>query len=91
MYAAMSAVQMMEPRMDVGLNPANNRSVEDALAAGAAPPQPTLEETLSLCEGLLVRCVALCLPRASLSTSRAPARRWVRPPGTRATRWQTPC
>jgi hypothetical protein len=65
MYAAMSAVQMMEPRMDVGLNPANNRSVQDALAAGAAPPQPSLEETLSLCEGLLVR--ACCAGRLSVT------------------------
>jgi hypothetical protein len=65
MYAAMSAVQMMEPRMDVGLNPANNRSVQDALAAGAAPPQPSLEETLSLCEGLLVR--ECCARRLSVT------------------------
>lgn len=75
MYAAMSAVQMMEPRMDVGLNPANNRSVQDALAAGAAPPQPSLEETLSLCEGLLVRSVKPGCHCPELVTSRLPARR----------------
>jgi len=93
MYAAMSAVQMMEPRMDIGVNPANSRSVADALAAGVAPPEPTLEETLALCDGLLVRAdrvISCTVPRLRLLTCVLPCRlRKLR--GTAVIRWQTRC
>lgn len=103
MYAAMSAVQVMEPRMDVGMNPASNRSVADALASGAAPPEPTLEQTLQLCEGLLV-CARgglliatvvgrrhLTPPCAVCSNRAHRSSRWRKPCGTADTRWRTPC
>ena len=55
MYEAMSAVQMMEPRMDVGMDPAGCRSLEDSLASGAAPALPTPAQALEVVEGLLAR------------------------------------
>jgi len=55
MYEAMSAVQMMEPRMDVGMDPNGLRSLEQSLASGAAPAEPTAEQALTVAEGLLVR------------------------------------
>lgn len=55
LYEAMSAVEIMEPRMDVGMDASGCRSLEEALAAGAAKANPSAIEVLQLAEGLLVR------------------------------------
>jgi hypothetical protein len=51
----MSAVEMMEPRMDVGMDPNGCRSLADALVSGAAPEAPTPVQALEILDGLLVR------------------------------------
>jgi len=82
----MSAVQMMEPRMDVGMDPAGLRSLEESLAAGGAPARPTAEQALEVAEGLLARSTAADRDPPAAS----PARSCASAPGPRATRWRTP-
>lgn len=48
---------MMEPRMDVGMDPAGCRSLDEALASGAAPEVPTAAQAVEILDGLLVRLV----------------------------------
>lgn len=87
MFEAMSAVQMMEPRMDVGMDASGCRSLEQSLASGAAPQLPTVEQTLEVVEGLLVRHA---LGGCSSGAHFLPRSRSASSPGRRATRWQTP-
>ena len=69
----MSAVEMMEPRMDVGMDPAGCRSLADALASGAAPEEPSAGEAVEILDGLLVR--ALCAARGVARRARGGSRR----------------
>ena len=56
--------------MDVGTDPKGCRSLEDTLASGAAPEEPTAAEAVQILNGLLVRGPA---PRASCGAA-GPAR-----------------
>jgi hypothetical protein len=80
LFEAMSAVEMMEPRMDVGADPSGVRSLADALASGAAPPEPSAPEAAEILDGLLVRSCAECVAREPRRVLRRRGGRKLRQP-----------